>query len=143
MTDENKVPEPKTDIDYSIEELEKIKKEVLGKNLAGLLAEDIGFQLKSGPLPSCAICDSELALPTTLIGGFNTILCQDDRNAWQEYVSNSAERRSLDSASVRLDIAIRQGKEAEAINLQHGIRQAKKALYFLGKVWIEENKKNG
>ena len=110
------------------------------KELANRLAKDmvdLGDVRISEQKLQCVKCGIPQATYTTLLGGFNTTLCQVDRNLWHAFVENSAEAITYESANLRLEIAVRNGKEPEAITYFAGAKKAKKALFELAKRWIE------
>jgi hypothetical protein len=110
--------------------------------LAKLLAKDM-LELAPVTLATkdvvCVICGSKLASFTALVGGYNTILCQDDRNRWHEYVETAPAMSSLESAELRLKIAVFKGEETSALGFHAGVKQSKKELYELAKKWVEFN----
>ena len=85
----------------------------------------------------CVMCGTPQAVRITLLGGYNTTLCQIDRNHWHTFVEDSPEAVTYESANLRLEIAIRNGKEPEAITYSAGAKKAKKSLFELAKRWIE------
>lgn len=89
----------------------------------------------------CSICGESNAGSVKLIGEYNTVLCNEHRNEWHVYVNTSIELQSYESITVRLDIAIRKQDEILALGLSKGARDAKMALYELGKDWVSRKAK--
>lgn len=110
------------------------------KELARELAKDmvaLGDVRISEQALKCVKCGVPRAVHTTLMGGYNTTLCQADRNRWHTFVEDSPEAVTYDSANLRLEIAVHNGKEPEAITYFNGAKKAKKALFKLAKRWIK------
>ena len=110
------------------------------KELANKLAKDmvaLGDIRISEQTLECVKCGAPRASLTALIGGYNTILCQEHRNRWHTFVENLPEMVAHESAELRLQIAVYKGAEPEALTYHAGLKKAKRDLFRSAERWVE------
>lgn len=86
----------------------------------------------------CAKCQSEWGFPVSIIGHYHAFLCQDCRNAYQEYMQSTPIYRDYNVIMARL--AKTEGPNM-ADGLVHELIDIEKKLYSMAKSWMAEKKK--